>query len=456
MASSSPNSFSNGPLKNLVGKGVPTRFPHDKSADVSQVTEKGVMATRFLLSYMWLDLVRPSFVWHFPKLLSTALFVSWLCQPDKRMPRQVLLMLGFLGVMAIDIPVAKNSFAAVWTTYGMAVLFLGLCLPLVQFINTMARFQSMMHTLMAIIVVIGAWASVHRGYGPAAADGGQDENYVTACMAMGLPLFLYSYLSAETKLKRVFYLAPIPILLLAVVVAENPSRGGFLGFMGVIGYMVVHSKRRVAALIGIGVLAAVIGLMAGATYWQEMGTMTDTETGTADHRKDLWRIAAYMFLSYPLTGIGPNNFRWRIEEFETSQIIEKYGHSLGGSAFTHSLYFELLAELGIAGVILFVLIAVRNFRDLSKIKKSIRELMDEESSSLHVGGAFAPAGVSSGLLKTVQCYAHGVTASFIAFLVCSAFISTLYYSYFWLYSAMIASFNLIVEKLIKTLTDERR
>jgi O-antigen ligase len=163
-----------------------------------------------------------------------------------------------------------------------------------------------------------------------------------------------------------------------------------------------------------------------------------------------------MFLSYPLTGIGPNNFRWRIEEFETSEIIEKYGHSLGGSAFTHSLYFELLAELGIAGVILFALIAVQNFRDLSKIKRSVRELMDEESSSLHVGGAFAPGGVSSGLLKTVQCYAHGVTASFIAFLVCSAFISTLYYSYFWLYSAMIASFNLIVEKLIKTLADERR
>ena len=85
--------------------------------------------------------------------------------------------------------------------------------------------------------------------------------------------------------------------------------------------------------------------MAGATYWQEIGTISDTETGTADHRKDLWRIATYMFMSYPLTGVGPNNFRWRIQEFETSEIIQKYGHSLGGSAFTHSLYFELLASL---------------------------------------------------------------------------------------------------------------
>ena len=128
------------------------------------------------------------------------------------------------------------------------------------------------------------------------------------------------------------------ILLLAVVVAENPSRGGFLGFIGAIGYMVYYSKRRIAALIGVGVLALVVGLMAGATYWQEMGTIaTDTEKGTADHRKDLWRIATYMFMSYPLTGIGPNNYRWRIQEFETDEIIEKYGHYLGGTAFTHSL-----------------------------------------------------------------------------------------------------------------------
>ena len=76
-------------------------------------------------------------------------------------------MLIFLGVMIIDIPIAKNSFDAVWTSYGMAVLFLGLCLPLVQFINSIARFQVIMHSLMGIYVVIGAWASVHSGYGPA-------------------------------------------------------------------------------------------------------------------------------------------------------------------------------------------------------------------------------------------------------------------------------------------------
>jgi O-antigen ligase len=433
-----------------------SRLPCEKSADAPKPAEGGKITTLFLLFYMWLDLIRPSFVWHFPKLLSTALFVTWLAQPDKRIPRQNLLMLLFLGVMIIDIPIAENSFAVVWTSYAMAVLFLGLCLPLVQFINSIARFQVIMHSLMGIFVVIGAWASVHHGYGPAAADGGQDENYVTACMAMGFPLLLYASVSAETKLKKILYLAPIPILLLAVVVAENPSRGGVLGFIGVIGYMVYYSKKRVMALISVGVLAAIVGLLAGATFWDEIGTTADTDTGTADHRKDLWRIATYMFMSYPLTGIGPNNYRWRIQEFETNEIIEKYGHSLGGTAFTHSLYFELLAELGTAGVILFALIVVRNFRDLAEIKRRVRQIMDREPSLVSIGEPIAPHLPSAGTLKLLHCYVHGLTASFIAFLVCSAFISTLYYSYFWLFSALIASFKLIFEAMVPAMTEERR
>ena len=440
--------------QNNLGRNMSPRSQQDKSARGPKTTEKGAIVTWFLHSYIWLDLVRPSFVWHFPKLLSTVLLVSWLLQPDKRMPRQLLLMLCFLGVMVIDVPIAQNSFATVWTSYGMAVLFLGLCLPLVQFINSIARFQAIVHSLMGIFVVIGAWASFHRGYGPAAADGGQDENYVTACMVMGFPFFLYTYLAAETYRKKILYLAPIPILLLAVVVAENPSRGGFIGFMCAIGYMVFYSRRRIAALIGIGVLAVVLGVMAGATYWQEIGSITDTETGTADHRKDLWRIATYMFMSYPLTGVGPNNFRWRIQEFETNEIIQKYGHSLGGSAFTHSLYFELLAELGIVGVIIFGLIVVQNFRDLSQIRSGVRTMLDRESSRIGMGEPLVPHLPSPSTLKIVHCYAHGLTASLIAFLVCSAFISTLYYSYFWLYSALIASFRLVFERVVQVTNRE--
>jgi O-antigen ligase len=448
MASVSSNESSRVPHGGGIGRPAASRLPQDESAALPEPAKGGTIATWFLLFYIWLDLIRPSFVWHFPKFLSTALFVTWLLQPDKRLPRQNLLMLLFLGVMIIDLPIAENSYAAVWATIGIAVLFLGLCLPFAQFINSIARFQVVMQSLMGIYVVIGAWASFHQGYGPAGTGGGQDENYVTACMVMGLPLLLYSSLSAGTKFKKIIYLAPIPILLLAVVVAENPSRGGFIGFVCTIIYMLYHSKKRVMALIAVGVLAACIGLVASDRFVDEIATTADTDVGTADHRKDLWRIATYMFMSYPLTGIGPMNYRWRIQDFETNDIIEKYGHSLGATAYTHSLYFELLAELGSAGVILFALIVVRNFRDLAEIKRRVRQIMDRKPSGVSIGEPIAPHLPSAGMLKLLECYAQGLTASLIGFLVCSAFISTLYYSYFWFYSVLIASFKVIADRVL--------
>ena len=81
-------------------------------------------------------------------------------------------------------------------------------------------------------------------------------------------------------------------------------------------------------------------------------------------------------------------------------------------------------------------------------------MLDRESSVIGIGEPLLPHLTSPGMLKIVHCYAHGLTASLIAFLVCSAFISTLYYSYFWLYSALIASFRLVFERMVQVTSRE--
>jgi hypothetical protein len=54
---------------------------------------------------------------------------------------------------------------------------------------------------------------------------------------------------------------------------------------------------------------------------------------------------------------------------------------------------------------------------------------------------------SKETIKVLYCYAQGIAASLIASLICSAFISKLY-RYFGVYSALIASFKLIVDKTL--------
>jgi len=408
---------------------------------------KAEIGLQLVQLYLWADLVRPSFVWHFPKILSIFIILRWLMQPAKRWPVQVVCMLILLVVMLIDIPIALNTYAAVWMSYAMATVFLSMCLPLVQFVDSMDRFKSTFNTLIAIYVVIALYASFHQGYGPAGSAGGQDENYVTATMAMALPMAIYASLAAPTRFQKILYLVPIPFMLLAVVVAANPSRGGFIGILFVLAYFVFFSKRRAAAISGLSVLAIFAVLMAGPSFWDEMATIRNTHEGTADHRRDLWFLATKMFISYPLTGVGADNFRWNLERFQTQEITTKYDRSLGGSAVTHSLYFELISELGMAGIILFSTIVVRNFRDLGGTRKKISVLLNHKQRTRSLE--------DQQKLKSLLFYAHALSASLIAFLVCSLFLSTFYYSYFWIQSAIIASYKYIADQEMAGLASGR-
>lgn len=445
MAPNSPHIDLRSSGQQQMGQAMDVQRPVGTSTPSERRTTGGIGVLGLLLAYMWLDLLRPSFTWHFPKIIAPTLFVLWLVEPDKRWPRQIVCMLIFLGVMFIDTPIAANTYEAVWTSYGMANLILMFCLPLATFINSLDRLRVFVNSLIAIYVVIGTYACFNQGYGPAGAAGGQDENYVSACMAMIIPLTVYSSFAATSRMHKLLYLAPVPVLLLAVLLAENPSRGAFLGILSVLGYFVLRAKKRVAALVGVGVFVLFIGLQAGTTYWAEMETISDTSSGTADVRLDLWSMATRMFIDHPISGVGPSNFRWRTGEYQSQELFDKYGRSLGGSVYTHSLYFELIAELGLAGAILFALILARNFGDLWGGIKRLDHVMGAGTVFMEGQDTNFMMMSATEQLKLLRCYADGLTACLLAFLVSSVFLSTLYYSWFWIFSALIASFKCIVD-----------
>lgn len=406
----------------------------------------GGLGFALVLAYMFFDVVRPGFTWHFPKIFSVLIFLAWVGQPNKKFPRQVVYMLLIVAEMFFDVPLAANNYKAFWSSYGMGMLAVSFCIPFIHFVNSKDRFQVAMNVLIGIYLVIGVWACFDKGYGPGGIYAAQDENYVATWMAMAIPLTLYASLASVSLVTKLVYLAPIPIFSLAVVVGENPSRGGVLGILTVLAYAVFYSKKRILGLVGIGVIGVFVLAVAGATFWAEMGTMGETDSGTASHRKDLWMLATRMFLSNPITGVGPENFQWSIGDYQTAEDIAKYKRDLSGSAVTHSLYFEMLADLGSVGVFLFSMITLQNFRDVRSVRKSLDRVARENDTASQYG--VAGRTVDEGTLKWLQYYSYGMEASFIGLLVCSAFLSTFYLSYFWLQSALIAAFKLVADRLL--------
>ena len=435
--------------ENELADAVKSRRMRASLTSIKQAANDG-WGFALVLAYMFFDVMRPGFTWHFPKILSVLIFLAWVGQPNKRFPSQVVCMLLIIAEMFFDVPLAANNYKAFWSSYGMGMLAVSFCMPFIHFVNSKDRFQVAMNVLIGIYLVIGAWASLHGGYGPGGSDAAQDENYVATWMSMAIPLALYASLAAVHRKQKLVYLAFIPIFSLAVLLADNPSRGGVLGILAVLAYTVFYSKKRMMALVGVGVAFVLVLAVAGATFLEEMGTIGETDSGTADHRKDMWMIATRMFLGNPITGVGPENFQWAIGDYQSEEDIAKYKRDLSGSAVTHSLYFEMLADLGSVGVILFSIITVQNFRDVRAVRRNVDRVLSQHdvvSQNAYVGQV-----ADEETLKWLRYYAHGLEASFVGLLVCSVFLSTFYLTYFWLQSALIAAFKLVADQLVATAT----
>jgi len=386
--------------------------------------------------YLFFDLVRPSFVWHFPKMIAVILFIAWIMKSGKVICTQIVCFVVFVAILAIDIVIADNTYDAVWTTYGMLMLLIGICIPLINFTDTLLKLRHVVNALLGIYLYIAMYAIFNGGYGPAMAAGGQDENYVAASMNFAVPIAWFSFLAEDTKWKKICFLSLVFLYILANIAGQ--SRGGLVGLVCALGFSLMKSPKKGLAISFVVAIGGFLAIVAGPSYWERMSTIKDTSEGTADLRLQFWHIAFREFLSYPLTGVGGGNFKWRMAEFQSPEELEQYGRIL--VAEVHSTYFQLLADMGLAGCIVLGLILFLTYRDYRHV---------ESMSDRALGRTLEPGGCASKEeFKWIQNYGKGLMAGLVGYLASAAFLSTLYYSYIWLAVSLIATLHIIATRRI--------
>jgi O-antigen ligase len=371
----------------------------------------------FILSLVWIlfDIGRPPTPPGIPLVISAVLFVGWLNTKNKQWSPQTPWWFVLLAVVAIGIPLAPNTYGAYFNTRLLGTLFLTICLPLQALVTSVQRIRAWVLTLVAVAFYVGAWAVSHGGYGPSAANG-QDENYVATLMCMGIALAYFALFAEKRLIIRLMLGFAMLVCVAAMAVADNPSRGGFLALCVVGVYCVARSPRK---MLGFGILGVVaLGLLAvaGPTFWNEIRSTTDYQAGTGDVRIEIWKAGLRMWQANPILGVGSGNFRWVIGDYQTAEQLAKFGRSLGGSIIAHSLPVELLAELGLLGVIPTVLLIGLTWIGLGKIR-------------LAKPGA-GQASRNPDLVR-LSCYADALRAGILAVLVNGVFLSLLYYSHLW-------------------------
>jgi O-antigen ligase len=276
-------------------------------------------------------------------------------------------------------------------------------------VNSVRKIRIWIYTFVAVAVYVGGFAALNGGYGPAGAAGGQDENYVSAMMGMAIPFAYFSIFAEKRRLVRMVLALSIIVFLAANVAGTNASRGGFIGLCAAFLYCLARSPRKGLFLVLVLVIVAIVLPFAGPTYWEEISSIGKVDEGTADMRLEIWEIGMRMWRANPVLGVGAGNFRWMVGTFQSLEQLEKYGRDLGGSVVAHSLFVELVAELGTLGALVLLLLLWCTWKDLRPVRKS-----------------------SPGEAAPLRYYADGVVGSVLACLVNGVFLSLLYYSYLWL------------------------
>jgi putative inorganic carbon (HCO3(-)) transporter len=318
----------------------------------------------------------------------------------------MLVVIAALGLLFMPIAASpKDSMNTLTDTYLKTVVIFIL---MVNLTDTRRRILS----IWKLVVICGAALGVGairsyakgeftvRGLRIEGLVGGMFENPNDLATALDLLLPFAVALTLISKGRaRLFYLGCAAVMAIGVLVTL--SRGGFLGLIALGGVLLwkLGRGRRLKTTLGV---ALVCGILLAATpggYGNRIATIFNIEqdqTGSAQERRELMKRAASVAIRRPVLGVGMGNFH-------IYSIREKAAHNA---------YLEVAAELGVPGLIAYLIVIFAPLRSLRRIERQTR-------------------GMRSKSEREMYWLSVSIQAAFIAYMVCSFFASIQYLWYLY-------------------------
>jgi len=316
---------------------------------------------------------------------------------------QIKIICLFLILLGIHVPFAENNWFAYKTTESFC-LYIPFILSIIACLNTVES------SLFSI-------ANLGKGSGGYFAD----ENDLSLFLNLMLPFCYFLLISEKGGKKKLLYGAALIIGLIAEV--KSFSRGGFVGLTVICFVIWWFSPRKMLSAMLVLLMMVFVIILGGETYMEEMKTISAISEDTAQMRFEMWKAAWNMFLDNPF-GVGGNNFQVRFEEYQSAY----FPRGMWGMV-CHSIWFTLISELGIPGIIVYFLLLYYNIKDLWFLKR-----------------------IEPGDNPDLK-YIHYLTLSFIAglagFFSTGTFLSVLYYPYYWYFTAFIIATMKVVQDVLE-------
>jgi probable O-glycosylation ligase (exosortase A-associated) len=277
--------------------------------------------------------------------------------------RQVRLHLGFVIFTAASClwaVVTRHAFESI----RPHVDYFGLLILTACLMDRPGRFR--MWSLVSTVIIVTLVAlnldiltsSVRQGVFRAGYFMGDGNDFGWGLVVL-FPFALYLVVGPHPAAMR--SIGVIGALAAVIGVAGTQSRGAALAIAASLLYFGFVAVRQRALVISLLMVLALGAALAAPTHYvdrlRSIGNVE--EDNSAQGRLRAWRAAAQMAVDFPL-GVGAGNFNSAFGRYYVPQSYEGWGSQRWISA--HSVYFKVLGEYGVGGLMLLVSIIVVNFR----------------------------------------------------------------------------------------------
>ena len=239
---------------------------------------------------------------------------------------------------------------------------------------------------------------------------------VAMCVVLGLALALFQ---ANTGRKsRLFFL--LCALAFGALILVCGSRGAVVGATAIVLATWVRSPKKSWSPVFLLVfVAGLVCLMPHASRERFQSAEDYKNDETANHRVLLWQAGLKMWADYPVFGVGPANFRY-VRQASYRIAVE---NSRDNAAFVcHSLYIEVISELGTLGSLAAAAIFVSFFLLIRRVRNHlIANGADRQNWEF--------------------CLCSGLELAMIGYLASGAFVSVFWYPHIWILSGLAMGLN---------------
>jgi len=195
-------------------------------------------------------------------------------------------------------------------------------------------------------------------------------------LAMVVPITYYLYQYAESRVVRLGSLAVSLLVVLAVVATH--SRGGLL-CIGVMAMgLLANSRRKIAGVVVVVLCVGAVVALAPDSWTERMGTMKEAgDDGSFMGRVMAWKRSSAMALEHPFVGAGlgsasERSIYWKFASRDGFLGFLKTPPPDGIALVAHSIYFQVMGDMGFVGFFLFLALLGNAFLTRIEIRKRVK------------------------------------------------------------------------------------